>query len=376
MTQPIAGRGWTLSLSGRNALVTITGDWIGADAVVEPSSAANLLDHGELQSVTFDCRLLRRWDSSLLLFLSELRESSVHRKIRFEESGFPATARQLLALLPVEAAVAPAAVQPDGAIKRIGQRCLDVGSGFVAQATLLGSMILRVIPALRGKTHMRLVDLIAAMQDSGIRALPVVALVNILVGGILAFMGAVQLRKFGADIYVADLVGIAVVREMAPLMTAIVMCGRTGGAYAAEIATMNGTDEIDALRAIGISLNDYLVMPRVTALASSMPLLYLYGSAVGIFGGFTVALITLHVSPTIFFDEMRANVSGGEIVFGLTKCIVFGLFIAIASCRIGLAAGRSSADVGRAATTATVTGIVGVIVIDAICALCAHALNF
>ena len=264
----------------------------------------------------------------------------------------------------------------DGAIKRIGQRCLDVGSGFVAQATLFGSMILRVMPALRGKTHMRPDDLIAAMQDSGIRALPVVALVNILVGGILAFMGAVQLRKFGADIYVADLVGIAVVREMAPLMTAIVMCGRTGGAYAAEIATMNGTDEIDALRAIGISLNDYLVLPRVTALASSMPLLYLYGSAVGIFGGFTVALITLHVSPTIFFDEMRANVSGGEIVFGLTKCIVFGLFIAIASCRIGLAAGRSSADVGRAATTATVTGIVGVIVIDAICALCAHALNF
>ena len=223
---------------------------------------------------------------------------------------------------------------------------------------------------------MRPVDLIAAMQDSGIRALPVVALVNILVGGILAFMGAVQLRKFGADFYVADLVGIAVVREMAPLMTAIVMCGRTGGAYAAEIATMNGTDEIDALRAIGISLNDYLVLPRVTALASSMPLLYLYGSAVGIFGGFTVALITLHVSPTIFFDEMRANVTGGEIVFGLTKCIVFGLFIAIASCRIGLAAGRSSADVGRAATTATVTGIVGVIVIDAIFALCAHARNF
>jgi phospholipid/cholesterol/gamma-HCH transport system permease protein len=376
MTQPIAGRGWVLSLSDRNALVTITGDWIGADAVVEPASAARLLDHSELQSVTFDCRLLRRWDSSLLLFLSELRESSVHRKIRFDETGFPATARQLLALLPVEAAVVPAAVQPDGAIKRIGQRCLDVGSGFVAQATLFGSMILRVMPALRGKTHMRPVDLIAAMQDSGIRALPVVALVNILVGGILAFMGAVQLRKFGADIYVADLVGIAVVREMAPLMTAIVMCGRTGGAYAAEIATMNGTDEIDALRAIGISLNDYLVLPRVTALASSMPLLYLYGSAVGIFGGFTVALITLHVSPTIFFDEMRANVTGGEIVFGLTKCIVFGLFIAIASCRIGLAAGRSSADVGRAATTATVTGIVGVIVIDAIFALCAHARNF
>jgi phospholipid/cholesterol/gamma-HCH transport system permease protein len=376
MTQPISGRGWALSLSGRSALVTLSGDWIGADAVVEPDSAARLLDHGDLQSVTFDCRLLRRWDSSLLLFLSELRQSSAHRDIRFEQKGFPAAARKLLALLPVDAAVAPPSVEGAGVVNRIGQWCLDRGSGFVAQATLLGSMILRVPSALRGRTQMRLVDLIAAMQDAGIRALPVVALVNILVGGILAFMGAVQLRKFGADIYVADLVGIAVVREMAPLMTAIVMCGRTGGAYAAEIATMNGTEEIDALRAIGIPLNDYLILPRVTALACMMPLLYLYGSAVGILGGFTVALITLQVSPTIFFDEMRANVTGGEIVFGLTKCVVFGLFIAIASCRIGLAAGRSSADVGRAATTATVTGIVGVIVIDAIFALCAHALNF
>ena len=223
---------------------------------------------------------------------------------------------------------------------------------------------------------MRRIDLLAAMQDAGIRALPVVALVNILVGGIIAFMGAVQLRKFGADLYVADLVGIAIVREMGPLMTAVVMCGRTGGAYAAEIATMKGSEEIDALRAIGIPLDDYLVLPRVTALTAMMPLLYLYGSAVGIFGGFAVALMILPVSASMFFDEMRANVTAGEILFGLAKSLAFGLFIAMVSCRIGLAAGRSSADVGRAATTATVTGIVGVIVMDAVFALCAHAMDF
>jgi phospholipid/cholesterol/gamma-HCH transport system permease protein len=127
---------------------------------------------------------------------------------------------------------------------------------------------------------------------------------------------------------------------------------------------------------MGVRVNDYLVMPRAIALTGMMPLLYLYGSAVGIIGGFAVALLTLQVGPTVFFDEMRANLSTGEVVFGILKSVVFGLYIAIVSCRIGLAAGRSSADVGRAATSATVTGIVGVIFLDAAFALAAHALDF
>jgi phospholipid/cholesterol/gamma-HCH transport system permease protein len=308
--------------------------------------------------------------------LSELRRSAAKRHIAFEQSGFPAAAQKLLALLPAENTAASSPTKKVGLVASIGQWSLDRGSGIAAETDLIGSLTLRVAPALRGRTQMRWVDLLANMKDAGIQALPVVALVNILVGGILAFMGAVQLRKFGADIYVADLVGIAIIREMGPLMTAVVMCGRTGGAYAAEVATMHGSEEIDALRAIGISLNDYLVLPRATALTGMMPLLYLYGSAVGIIGGFTVALLTLQVSPSLFFDEMRANVTAGEIVFGLAKSVVFGVYISIVSCRIGLAAGRSSADVGRAATSATVTGIVGVIVIDAIFALCAHAVDF
>jgi phospholipid/cholesterol/gamma-HCH transport system permease protein len=349
---------------------------MGADAVVYPEEVTRLLDRGGLKSVSFDCGSLRRWDSSLLLFLSELRRSAAKRHIAFEQSGFPAAAQKLLALLPAENTAASSPTKKVGLVASIGQWSLDRGSGIAAETDLIGSLTLRVAPALRGRTQMRWVDLLANMKDAGIQALPVVALVNILVGGILAFMGAVQLRKFGADIYVADLVGIAIIREMGPLMTAVVMCGRTGGAYAAEVATMHGSEEIDALRAIGISLNDYLVLPRATALTGMMPLLYLYGSAVGIIGGFTVALLTLQVSPSLFFDEMRANVTAGEIVFGLAKSVVFGVYISIVSCRIGLAAGRSSADVGRAATSATVTGIVGVIVIDAIFALCAHAVDF
>jgi phospholipid/cholesterol/gamma-HCH transport system permease protein len=365
-----------VSFNSESALLTLNGDWIGADAVVNSDQVAHLLDHDGVTSVNFDCRSLRRWDSSLLLFLSELRRTSAHRKITFEQSGFPVAARKLLALLPLEPAVADPMPDSERLVNRIGQWCLDRVAGFVEETTLLGSLILRVAPALRRRTQMRWVDLLANMEDAGIRALPVVALVNVLVGGILAFMGAIQLRKLGADIYVADLVGIAIVREMGALVTAVVMCGRTGGAYAAEIATMNGSEEIDALRAIGIRLDDYLVLPRATAFTVMMPLLYLYGTAFGIVGGLTVAFFTLKVSPTTFLDQMSANLTPGQVVFGLAKSMVFGLYIAIVSCRIGLAAGRSSADVGRAATTATVTGIVGVIVIDAIFAVCANAVSF
>lgn len=376
MSQPIADQRWALSLNGGSAVVALNGDWIGADAVVNPDEVRGLLDHGGVTSIAFDCRLLRRWDSSLLLFLSELRRSSAQHNIAFEQDGLPAAARSLLALLPLETPVAEPVPERDHLVTRVGQWCLDRGSGLGAETALFGALMLRAAPALRGRTQMRRADLLANIEDAGLRALPVVALVNILVGGILAFMGAVQLRKFGAEIYVADLVGIAIVREMGPVMTAVVMCGRTGGAYAAEIATMKGSEEIDALRAIGIRLDDYLVLPRAGALTCMLPLLYLYGSAVGIIGGFSVALMTLQVSPTVFFDEMRANLTAGEIVFGVAKSVVFGLYIALVSCRIGLAAGRSSADVGRAATTATVTGIVGVIVIDAIFAVCAQAVDF
>jgi phospholipid/cholesterol/gamma-HCH transport system permease protein len=200
-----------------------------------------------------------------------------------------------------------------------------------------------------------------------------VGLVNLMVGGILAFVGVVQLRRFGASIFVADLVGVGVVREMAPLMTGIVMSGRTGSAYAAELASMQGSEQTDALRAFGIPIHDYLVLPRVAALTAMMPLLYLYASAIGIGGGFAVAIMMLKLSPEAFITQLRSAVTEGEVIFGLSKSLVFGAWIGITGCRLGLKAGRGATDVGNAATQAAVTGIAGVIVLDAIFAACANA---
>ena len=253
---------------------------------------------------------------------------------------------------------------------------MAIAAEAVEVAALVGATCLRGGAALRGRSSMRTCDVLDCMKDAGVAALPIVTVVNVLVGGILAFVGAIQLRPFGADIYVASLVGIAVVREMAALMTAIIMSGRTGGAYAANIATMQGNEELDALRAIGIPVFDYLVLPRVLALTAMMPILYLYGCAVGILGGLVVSVATLNVSAISFVTKMRAAVSLGQFGLGVAKSLTFGALIAIAACRIGLRAGRSAADVGQAATTAVVASVVGVIVLDAAFAICANALGF
>jgi phospholipid/cholesterol/gamma-HCH transport system permease protein len=162
---------------------------------------------------------------------------------------------------------------------------------------------------------------------------------------------------------------------MAPIMTAIVMAGRTGGAYAAQIATMEGNEEIDALRALGISSHHYLVMPRVAALVAMMPVMYFYACLVGLAGGLLVSVVMLDMAPTVFLGQLRAAVAPTEFYIGLTKSVCFGVFIALAGCRVGLRAGRSAADVGRAATGAVVAGIIGVIVLDAVFAACTNVLG-
>jgi phospholipid/cholesterol/gamma-HCH transport system permease protein len=235
--------------------------------------------------------------------------------------------------------------------------------------------VLRIVPGLRGKVRTRSGDLLNLTYDTSIAALPMVALVNILVGAIIAFVGGIQLRRLGAEVYVSNLIGVTEVREMAPLITAVVMSGRTGGAYAAEISAMQGSGEIDALRALGIPVFDYLVLPRLAALGAMMAPLCVYAGALGILGGFAVTVCMMNISTGMFTVHLLDAVAGTDIGLGLAKSVVFGSWIALAGCRIGLSAGRSATDVGRAATSAAVSGIVGVIALDASFDVCAEALG-
>jgi phospholipid/cholesterol/gamma-HCH transport system permease protein len=368
---------WSVEAVGEDRFLDLKGDWLSATLGADPLMVEKLVTElNQLDAVTLRTDALGRWDSGLVVILSQIRAAAKPGFV-LDESGAPPPLQRLLklahaALVPSEATVV---AKRDGPLTRLGQFGIACGTEGVAVADLLGATVLRSGAALGGRAQVRLVDLIRLMYDAGAGALAIVAVVNFLVGGILAFVGAVQLRRFGAEIFVANLVGVAVVREMAAIMTAIVLAGRTGGSYAAEIAAMQGAEEIDALSALGVSIEDYLILPRVVALTAMTPLLYLYACAFGLLGGLLVAVTTLDLSMTSFIDQTISAVNANQFWIGLSKSAVFGLLIALAGCRFGLRAGRSAADVGLAATGAVVAGIIGVIAVDAVFALCANALG-
>jgi phospholipid/cholesterol/gamma-HCH transport system permease protein len=375
MTGPPTDRGWMTRIEGKNIVVLLSGDWTAHNDVSRSRASESILDHLNVDAILFDSANLGSWDSSMLVFLSSLREAARQRHITFHQTGLPIAACRLLAMLPQGPPVATVPPRRIAALEQIGAWVIGRWSDCIDFTILIGEATLRTAPAIRGKARTRATDLWTFIQDAGSAALPMVALVNVLVGGIVAFVGSIQLRRFGAEIYVSNLIGVMEIREMAPLMTAIVMSGRTGSAYAAEIATMQGTEEIDALRALGIPLFDYLILPRMTALTAMMPLLCIYAGAIGILGGLAVAVNLMNISAGGFVAHLRDAVAGTDILLGLAKAVAFGGWIAIASCKIGLKAGRSATDVGHAATKAAVSGIVGVIALDALFDVCANELG-
>jgi phospholipid/cholesterol/gamma-HCH transport system permease protein len=225
----------------------------------------------------------------------------------------------------------------------------------------MGEATVAFLRLLRGKAQYRRTDLWLIMESCSGQALPIVALISFLVGMILAFIGAVQLALFGAEIYVADLVGVAMVRLMAAIMTGIVMAGRTGGAFAAQLGTMQVNQEIDSLKTLGLSPMEFLVLPRMLALALMMPLLTLFANVMGILGG-AMATVTLpDINLIQFFNQLVGAVSLWDLGIGLFSSALFGVIVAVAGCMRGMQCGRSASAVGDAATSAVVTAIVGII---------------
>ncbi len=367
---------WHLNRNDKDNRIVLSGDWI-ADAGSIPDFPQSLVDGiPPGQSLQLDTVDIGRWDTGLLAFLWDTKRAASTARLVLDVGGLPGAASKLLALLP------GSSVEPRFAagfrfrpLNWLGGQTVELLAELGTVASLLVTTMKGGAFASLGRARMRRVDLVANMRDAGPSALIIVSVVNFLIGAILAFVGAVQLRKFAADSYVANLVGVALVREMSAVMTAIVMAGRTGGAYAARIATMQGNEEIDALTVIGIPVSDYILLPAILAVVVTMPFLYLYGCLVGMVGGFVVAFAMLTVTGAGYLHQTLDAVPFSQFVFGFVKSIAFALLIGVTSCHIGLKAGRSAADVGVAATRAVVVGIVGVIAMDAIFAAIAQVVG-
>jgi phospholipid/cholesterol/gamma-HCH transport system permease protein len=367
---------WQVRQTDGRDVLTLAGDWIAQSGRIPPFPPTALAPNQASRPLTLDIAGVGRWDSGLIAFLWEAKRAAVTAGITVDTTQLPASARTLLGLLPDRLAEPPPPPRRRFApLFWIGDHTIGLLTEVGILSTLLANTARGGIRALAGRARMRAVDLLGNVSDAGPSALIIVSVVNFLIGAILAFVGAVQLRKFAADIYVANLVGLALVREMSAVMTAIIMAGRTGGAYAARIATMQGNEEIDALQVIGIPVEDYILLPAILALVFTMPFLYLYGCLVGMIGGFVVSIAMLSITGPGYLAQTLGAVPIDQFAFGFFKSIAFAVLIGITSCRIGLKAGRSAADVGTAATRAVVTGIVGVIALDAIFAVLADVVG-
>lgn len=353
--------------------LVLSGDWLVEFGLASPSDvmrdlAAVRAEGRKASSLRVDARRVGRWDSSLILYLFEISQALEREGRAIDPTDVPDGIRSMLDLATKVPEREGARREESKApfVKVVGEEVLSALKSSRDMVRFLGEACVAFVGAVTGRARFRARDLLSIIEDCGARALPIVALISILIGMILAFVGAVQLQQFGAQVYVANLVGLAMVREIGGIMTAIILAGRTGAAFAAQLGTMKVNEEIDAFQTLGIQPMEFLVLPRMLAMILMMPLLVIYANVIGMFGGALVAAGTLDVSFLQYYQQLSGAVTLTDWVGGLIKAALFGVIVAIAGCLRGIQAGNSAASVGNAATSAVVTAIVFIIVADAI----------
>ena len=344
--------------------LSLTGAWkIGA------VPAYQALETSKASAVFIDTDGITEWDSSLVNFALQAHLHALEHDYRLE-LALPEGAQALLTLalsVPPQQqsttrtttfAQLKHALSPIRLSELLGNEIQDL-------LAFIGGLLAAFVQAMLGKARVRWVDIMRFSYQAGPNALPIIGLTSLLVGMILGYLGAVQLQEFGAGIYVANLVTVGMLREMGALMTAVIMAGRTGAAYAAQLGTMQVNEEVDAIEILGISPMQFLVLPRVIGIVVMLPLLVIYANVLGIFGGAIVA-IGLGITPLQYATQASSSLGIDHIVVGLFKGLVFAVLIGIAGCRAGMASARNSEGVGRATTSAVVTGLLYLIGADAV----------
>jgi phospholipid/cholesterol/gamma-HCH transport system permease protein len=321
-----------------------------------------------IRKIAFDAAALSDWDSGLLSFLTKVIDQCAEKNITVAQEGLPEGVRKLLQLAVAvpERKGARREVSRESLLARIGASTINSGQSLIDTLNFIGSAFIAILKFFTGKARFQRSDLILTIQQCGVQAFPIVSLISVLVGLILAFIGAVQLMMFGAQIYVANLVAIAMVRVMGAVMVGVIMAGRTGAAFAAQIGTMQVNEEIDALQTLGISPMEFLVLPRMLALILMMPLLCVYADLMGVFGGFIVGVGMLDLTVPQYINQTIAALNLYHFFIGIFFSLVFGILVALAGCLRGIQCGRSASAVGQATTSAVVTSIVYIVVATAI----------
>ena len=355
---------------GTDLSLHFKGQWTISSAFPSLAEITSLFSDTPVKivSVCFDTSELQAWDSRFLVMLNAIKEYAAAGNILFVAEGLPSGVQRLLTLAsasPDKPSVKPDDTNPSF-LETVGNKTSYLIQDSREFVSFTGTITLSYLRLFSGKAQFLTSDFLAFLEECGPAALPIVSLISVLVGVILAFVGAVQLQLFGAEIYIANLVGLGMTREMGAMMAAIIMAGRTGAAFAAQLGTMQVNEEIDALQTMGIDPVDFLVLPRLSALLLMMPLLTLWADLLGIGGGFLIAWLTLDISMAEYYNQTIGSITLRHFGVGLFKSIIFGYLVAFSGCLRGMQCGRSASAVGTAATSAVVTAIVLIVVSDSI----------
>jgi phospholipid/cholesterol/gamma-HCH transport system permease protein len=363
---------------GGKILINLAGVWsISKRGTKFPDLEPQLQKVKPISEISFNLANVQSWDTSLVAFINSVLRYAAKHSIKVQTTDLPPDLQSILDL----ARAVPAKEQSEDGdsasnpLAKLGASALRSYASLKEVFTFTGEVTLTAFRVMLGKNKFRFSETLAIIQQCGPEALPIVTLISVLIGLILAYIGAVQLQQFGATIYVANLVGIAMLREMGAIMAAIVMAGRTGAAFAAQLGTMQVNEEIDAFKTLGISPIEILVLPRMLALVLMMPFLCLYADILGILGGAIVGIFSLDLDPTLFFRQVQKSIDLGDLFVGMVKSVVFGVLIASAGCLRGIKCSRNASAVGAAVTAAVVSSIVAIVVTDAIFAVITNILG-
>jgi phospholipid/cholesterol/gamma-HCH transport system permease protein len=367
------------SESAAELRVELTGDWTEKGGVPDTLEIRNRLDQNgnSPTRITFQDTGIQEWSSPLVSFLLRCHEICRDHDAQLDVGNLPAGSAHLLEL----ATAVPEKTDARKVDRKMSTLyCMgkDTIAFFVAGTQIIrfiGQSTMAFMRMFSGQARFRWSDAFLLMQECGAEALPIVGLISLLTGLILGFVGSINLQAFGASILVADLVAVGVVREMGCLMTAVIMCGRTGAAFAAQLGTMKVNEEIDSFTTFGFSAIDFLVLPRMLALMLMIPILCVFADLFGILGGLLVSISILDVTFIEYVTQTINAISATDFFSGIIKGAVFGVLIALTGCLRGIQCGSSAAAVGEASTSAVVTGITSIVVADAIFAVVFHILG-
>jgi len=352
----------------KTLLIKLSGDWQISSGLFSGSEVTSqLVSHPDIAQINFSISQELKWDSGLIAFLLKLIKECGQKNIQVVREGLPKEAQKLLALaLKEHEKINLPLKEQKSFLEELGEKVLQVGEGLRQAFDFFGDLAVSLNRVMTGKAYFRWDDFMLLVRRCGVDTLLLVSLISLLVGMVLAFVASIQLKMFGAQIYIADIVGIAMVRVLSAVMTGIIVSGRIGASFAAELGMMESNEEIDALKTLGVSPVEFLILPRVLALVLMMPILTIYADLMAILGGFLISIGMFHLNPLEYLNHTQLAVKLSYVWIGLIHSFVFGVIIAVAGCLRGMGCKRNAAGVGNATTSAVVTAITGIVIATAI----------